>query len=86
MKWPEIREHYPNQWLLVEAIQARSEAKERVLEDIAVVETFPDSVAAMKNYTALHHTAPERELYVLHTSRVTPDIAERQWYGIRGAA
>ncbi len=26
MKWQEIRKHYPQQWLLVEAIKAHSEA------------------------------------------------------------
>lgn len=26
MKWPEIRQHYQDQWLLIEAIKARSQA------------------------------------------------------------
>ena len=85
MKWEEIRTHYPQRWLLVEAIKARSEANKRILEQLAVVGTFSNSGAALKSYQQLYHQAPERELYVFHTSRETLDITERRWPGIRGA-
>jgi hypothetical protein len=84
MKWQEIRNHYPRQWLLVEAIKAHSEADKRILEQRAVVGTFADSVTAMRNYAQLHREDPERELYVFHTSREILDITERRWLGIRG--
>ena len=84
MQWHEIRQHYPHQWLLVEAIAAHSASGKRILEQLAVVDTFPDSVTAMKRYTQLHRDAPERELYVFHTSRETLDISERHWLGVRG--
>ncbi|MCK6626088.1 MAG: hypothetical protein L6R45_13050 [Anaerolineae bacterium] len=63
MQWEEIRNRYPHQWLLVEAIKAHSEADKRILEQISVISTYPDSVMAMQGYTQLHHEAPERELY-----------------------
>ena len=85
MQWQDIRQRYPNQWPLVEAITAHSASGKRVLEHLAVIDTFPDSVTAMKRYTQLHRDAPERELYVFHTSREALDIVERQWLGIRGA-
>ena len=84
MVWQDIRKYYPQQWLLVEAIQAHSEANKRILEQLAVVDTFPDSIAAMQRYTQLHHEAPQRELYVFHTSRERLDISERSWFGVRG--
>jgi hypothetical protein len=84
MVWQDIRKHYPQQWLLVEAIQAYSEANTRILEQLAVVDTFPDSIAAMQRYAQLHHEAPQRELYVFHTSRERLDISERFWFGVRG--
>ena len=84
MQWQAIRQHYPNQWLLVEALTAHSASGKRILDQLAVVDTFPDSVTAMKRCAQLHHDAPARELYVFHTSRATLDIAERQWIGIRG--
>lgn len=84
MKWEEIRNHYPNQWVLAEAIKAHTESDKRIVEDIAVINIFSDSTPAMKAYIRLHQEAPERELYVLHTDRKELDITERRWAGIRG--
>ena len=84
MQWQEIRNRYPQQWLLVEAIKAHSEADKRILEQLAVISAFAHSITAMKNYTQLHREAPQRELYIFHTSREILDITERKWLGIRG--
>ncbi len=35
MEWPEIRQHYPEQWLLLEALKAHSEGQQRILEQLA---------------------------------------------------
>jgi hypothetical protein len=74
MLWQEIRERYPQQWLLVEAIKARSEATKRIVEELSVVNTFSDSAIAMQAYIQLHREFPGRELLVLHISRQTIDI------------
>ncbi len=84
MVWQDIRQRYPQQWILIEAIQAHSMANKRILEQLAVIDTFADSITAMKRYAQLHHEAPQRELYVFHTSRERLDISERQWLGVRG--
>jgi hypothetical protein len=84
MKWQEIRQQYPRQWLLVEAVKAHSEANKRILEQLAVIGAFPDSITAMNHYAQLHRDAPQRELYVFHTSRRTLDITERRWLGVWG--
>ncbi|QLQ05943.1 MAG: hypothetical protein HZY76_07670 [Anaerolineae bacterium] len=84
MQWQEVRQRYPQQWLLVEAIKAHSEQDERILEQLAVVGAYPDSASAMQGYAQLHREAPDRELYVFHTSRSTLDVQERHWLGIRG--
>jgi hypothetical protein len=83
MIWQEIRTRYPQQWVLVEAIHAHSTADQRVLDQLAVVNTFPDSISALNSYRQFHRVAPDRELYVFHTSREQLDIAERRWLGIR---
>jgi hypothetical protein len=83
MQWEEIRRHYPQQWLLVEAIKAHSEADKRVLDQLSVVNTFQDSTSALKSYTNLHRAHPDREFYVFHTSREMLDITERSWLGFR---
>ncbi len=84
MQWQQIRQHHPQQWLLLEAIKAHSEGNKRILDDLAILEIFPDSALAMRGYAQIHRLAPQRELYVFHTRRETLDIEERQWLGIRG--
>lgn len=86
MTWNETRAHFPAQWLLVEATSAHSENDHRILDDLAVLDTFPNGKNAMAAYLELHEKAPQRELYVLHTGRETLDIEEVRWLGIRGAA
>ena len=83
MTWQEVRRSYPHQWLLIEAIRARSEGNKRILDQISVINFFPDSVNAMKSYSKLHREDRERELYVFHTDREELDITERSWLGIR---
>ncbi len=86
MTWSEIRSHYPHQWLLVEAIQAhsRSRAGKRIVEQLAVMQTFSDPLTAMESYKHLHRAHPGREWYVVHTDKEALDITERKWLGIRG--
>jgi len=38
MDWQEIRQTHPHQWLLVEALEARSENDRRIVEQMSVVE------------------------------------------------
>ena len=86
MQWNEIRERYPHQWLLVEAIAAHSVAGNRIVDDLAVLETYLDGTTAMTGYKTLHRMNPGRELYVLHTDRESLDITELHWFGIRAAS
>ena len=85
MQWSEIREHYPERWLLVEATRAHSSGERRILDDLAVLDSFPDSREAWSGYAERHRQAPSRELYVCHTSREILEIIERSWLGIRSA-
>ena len=77
MQWHEIRERYPHQWLLVEAIEAHSTEGHRLLDELAVVQEYADGEAAMRGYLDIHRRSPGRELYVLHTDRERLDIDER---------
>ncbi len=76
MKWTEIRQHFPHQWLLVEATTAYTSANKRIIDDLAVVECFPTGKNAWDGYAELHRQKPQRELYVLHTDRETLEIEE----------
>lgn len=76
MTWSEIRQQYPGRWLLVEAIDAHSEGDQRILDDIAVLQSFTDVEPAMDHYKVAHRRSPFRELYVVHTDRTALEISE----------
>ncbi len=84
MQWIDVRQAYPNQWLIVEALEADTDsAHQRQLKQIAVVECCPDASVALQSYRRLHRQFPARELYFAHTSREQLDIREQTWVGIR---
>jgi hypothetical protein len=84
MLWAEIKKAYPNQWLVVEALEAHTTPdQQRHLERLAVIESCPDGSTAMQRYRWLHQEYPTREFYFVHTSRQELDIRERVWIGIR---
>jgi hypothetical protein len=83
MQWAEIREEYPQRWLVVEALEAHTEGEQRKLDELMVVDTCVDGEAAFQRYRQLHQQHPSREFYYLHTSRETLDIHERHWLGLR---
>ncbi len=83
MDWDEIKQAYPDQWIIIEAMEAHSEGGLRVLDRVAVIATCPDGESAVDAYRKLHDEFPEREFYFIHTSRATLQIEERLWVGIR---
>lgn len=84
MQWSEIRQTYPDHWLVVEALQAHTTPQaHRRLDELLVVELCEDGNQAMGIYRRLHRQYPEREFYFVHTSREVLDISERNWLGIR---
>jgi hypothetical protein len=83
MRWSEVRQSYPSQWLVIEAIEAHTQNDLRVLDRIAVIETCPDGNAAFQSYRRLHQQYPQREFFFIHTDRQELNIRERQWLGVR---
>jgi hypothetical protein len=79
MIWSEVRKAYPDQWLVVEALEAHTEGHQRLLDRIAVIETCPDGASAMQSYQRLHREYPLREFYYVHTGREDLDIRERHF-------
>jgi len=84
LKWEDVCKAFPRQWVLIEALRAHTNEKsERILEDIAPLKKFSNSPDAMRAYKEIHQEEPNRELYVLHTSRKHPNIIEKKWVGVR---
>jgi hypothetical protein len=85
MTWSEVREKFPEEWLLIEALQAHSEDNKRILDIIGVIGQYNDFKSAMILYKEIHRVQPNREMYIVHTRREELDITERFWSGIRAA-
>ncbi len=85
MLWSEVREAYPSQWLIIEALEAETTPDMiRQLKRIAVVERCADGWAAFQSYRRLHKERPEREYYFIHTDRIEPEIHVQHYVGVRG--
>lgn len=84
MKWSDVRTAYPDQWLVVEALEAYTTAESlRMPQRLAVIESCSDGASAMQRYRSLHGEYPQREFYFVHTSREVLAIREHHWLGIR---
>lgn len=83
MRWADVRTMHPDQWLVVEALEAHSEAGRRIPDRLAVVEVCPDGAAAFRRYRELHRRFPAREFIFVHTANEALNIEERSWIGIR---
>jgi hypothetical protein len=83
MRWTEIRQQYPDRWLIVDALEAHTEGDQRRLDQMTVVEVCPDGTAAWQRYRELHQQYPQHEFYFVHTAREDLDIRERHWLGLR---
>jgi len=83
MIWSEVRQAYPEQWLIIEALAALTKNNQRQLKQIAVIESCADGSTALQRYRQLHQKYPDREFYYVHTHREQLEIKERQWLGVR---
>ncbi len=84
MRWDEVQTQYPDQWLLIEALEAHTTPDHRRhLDLITVIEPCAVGMAAMDRYRKYHQLYPQREFNFVHTSRKELDIRELQWAGIR---
>jgi len=82
--WSEIRSAYPDEWLIIEALEAHTTPEnKRLLDRLAVIERCSDGKDAFQRYRRLHQNHPQREFYFVHTAKEELDIHEQQWLGIR---
>jgi hypothetical protein len=84
MKWSELREHCPNQFVLVEAISAYSKNHKRIIEEMGLVKQYQNAVDAWNGYKKIRRDFPEKELYIFHTSQEQIEVEEQYFIGIRG--
>jgi hypothetical protein len=83
MKWNEVRQQFPNRCVLVEAISAKTESNERIIEEMSVIDDYENGNAAWKVYKKLHANDPSRELYIFHTNNEEIKVIEQPYIGVR---
>lgn len=83
MRWDEVKQHFPNEWIVLEVTKAHSKGGQRFIEEMSIIDVHEDSTKALRRYSELHQEDPHREYCFFHTSR--PEIVARERYvRIRG--
>lgn len=83
MKWSEIRNLFPDRFVLIEATKATSVKQRRTIEDMYVVDKYNSSTEAWSGYKEHHKEHPDREYYIFHTSKENVEVVEQFFNGIR---
>lgn len=78
MRWDEVKERFPNEWVVFEATKAYSKEGQRFIEEMSVIDSYGDSTQALKRYSELHQEAPHKEYCFFHTSR--SEVVARERY------
>jgi hypothetical protein len=48
MIWEEIKKAYPYSWLVIEAIEAKTEGENRIVQQLAVLDSFKEETSRYK--------------------------------------
>lgn len=84
MTWEDIKNAYPAQWVLIEAVKTHTEGEKRIVEQMDVIGSFADDGdKAFEKYIELHKIHKEREYYIYHTSNENLNIGIKKWLGVR---
>ncbi len=78
MQWSEVRERFPNQFVLVKELSSHIEGDMVLIDEMAVVRTVPDEDAT-KTLMQCKDT-----MFVYHTSNDSAVIGLRRRPGLRG--
>lgn len=83
MRWQEVKERFPNEWVVLEVIKAYSDKGYRHIEDVVIIDRFENSIESMERYEELRKDHSQREYCFFHTSRENL-VARERYVGIRG--
>ena len=84
MKWQEVRQQYPETWVIIEALQAHDQKNKKIIDDMSVLNQFQNIMDAIKQYKSLHKNNPQRDILVANTENQELDIKTQHWFGVRG--
>jgi hypothetical protein len=85
MTWQQIRERYPDQWVLMESLQSHDEGDQRIYDSLAVLDSCEDNGELFPRYRRLKARHPEKEIIFYHAAneqmdiRILPTPGMRKW-------
>lgn len=83
MEWSEVRRHFPERCVLAEALISETSGKERIIEEMSVIDDFENGIAAWRVYKKLHSENQNRELYIFHTNNEEIRVIEQPYIRVR---
>lgn len=81
MTWEQIRQQYPAQWVLMEALKVHTENGRRIFEQLSVLNTCTANADVFPRYKELKRQFPQKEIIFYHASRPVMDVAVRYRVG-----
>ena len=84
MKWNNVREQYPDKWLLFLDAESYVEGERRIIEELAPIQAYVNYYDAWRHYRRLHEENPTNRYFVYHTSNDEIVIKLQKWIGVRG--
>ena len=83
MTWKDVKKVYPDQWVLLEVVEAHSEGEKRIDEHMNVIGSFADDGdKAFEKYIEMHKVRKEIEYYIYHTSNENLNIGIKKRFGV----
>ena len=83
MTWEQIRTTYPDRWVLMEALDARTEGDRRVFCELSVLDTVDNNTNVFPRYNEYRKRFPNREIIFYHASNAQMDVQVRVVPGFR---
>ena len=69
MKWQQVREQFPDQWLLFADVDSYiTDDKRRIIRELAPIQAYDGFYDALAHHHKLHKKNPQQRYYVYHTS------------------
>ncbi|MFK9095340.1 hypothetical protein [Bacillus salipaludis] len=82
-EWSEVRQHFSERCVLVKAIKSETRGKERVIEEMSVIDDFENGNGVWKVYKKHYAENQSRELYIFHTNNEAIKVIEQPCIGGR---
>jgi len=63
MNWEDVKKAYPSQWVIIEAVEAHSEENKRIVDQIAVIDSFREGTKNVLLENARLHVYGSLKVY-----------------------